>query len=122
MNLPLESERYDARFCDSVKGCVVVKIKDFVNILKNPNANGLDKRQSLRFVIHLVADIHQPFHVADNGDRGGTRLQIRYLGLGTNLHAAWDFGILQSDARKAGGELDEDLWVTRLSSLPHLAV
>ena len=28
---------------------------------------------ALKFVIHFVGDLHQPLHVADNGDKGGSR-------------------------------------------------
>ncbi|MGO9919737.1 MAG: S1/P1 nuclease [Isosphaeraceae bacterium] len=121
VNVPLESQSYDAKFCDPSKGCVVEKLKEFMNVLKDPNANHLAKRQALRFVIHLVADIHQPFHVASNNDRGGNLLQVRYFGEGTNLHAVWDFQILEFDARsdtdQRGPTVDEDAWVTRLAKL-----
>jgi hypothetical protein len=42
----------------------------------------------------LVADVHQPLHCADNGDRGGNAIQVTFLGRRTNLHAVWDSGIL----------------------------
>jgi hypothetical protein len=113
VNVPLESTRYDAMFCDPAKGCIVEKIKEFVNVLKDPRAKNPDKRRALRFVIHFVGDIHQPLHVAGNNDRGGTQLQVRYSGHGTNLHAMWDYEILQSG--KDGNEFDERACVTRLS-------
>ena len=119
VNVPLDAPRYDARFCDPDQSCVVVKIKEFVNVLKDPTANDLDKRRALRFVIHLVADLHQPFHVADNRDRGGNLLQVRYFDQGTNMHAVWDYQILRFDPQNAesgrGRKVDERMWVNRLT-------
>jgi nuclease S1 len=118
VNIPLESSGYDPMFCDPSRGCVVAKIKEFVKVLKDPNADRLDKRRALRFVIHLVGDIHQPLHSADNKDRGGTQLQVRYFDEGTNLHAVWDFQILMFDPQShpdgRGETVDENAWVTRL--------
>jgi hypothetical protein len=44
--------------------------------------------------VHLVGDIHQPLHAADNGDRGGNDVAVALAGVHTrgreNLHRAWD--------------------------------
>jgi hypothetical protein len=45
---------------------------------------------ALRFVIHLVADLHQPLHVGRADDRGGNRIEILVEGERNNLHAFWD--------------------------------
>lgn len=45
---------------------------------------------ALRFVIHLVADIHQPLHVGRASDRGGNEIPVRQNGRLTNLHQVWD--------------------------------
>lgn len=59
----------------------------------------------LRFFVHIVGDVHQPFHVGNGYDRGANLCEIRYSdpekkmsslmsmnqGLkSTNLHAFWD--------------------------------
>ena len=71
VNIPLDRPGYDPMFCDPSRGCVVAKIKEFVKVLKDPNADRLDKRRALRYVIHLVGDIHQPFHA--RGQQGPRR-------------------------------------------------
>ena len=58
-----------------------------------------DRRQSraeryfaLKVVVHVLADVHQPLHVADHEDRGGNSIEV-WLGRGRHpkpLHAAWD--------------------------------
>ncbi len=119
VNVPLNKTSYSSEFCDSQKSCVVAKIKDFRAILKDPNASASDKRRALRFVIHLVGDIHQPLHVADNGDRGGNSLHVQFFGHGTNLHAIWDEYLLfhdpSIDQDDLGKSVDEGAWVTRLA-------
>jgi hypothetical protein len=120
VNVPLANDSYSDEFCDAKKSCVVQKIKDFRAVLQDPNSSDLDKRRALRFVIHLVGDIHQPLHVADNGDRGGNSVHVQFFGHGVNLHAIWDEYLLFHDPSKdqdAIGEnsVDEGSWVVRLT-------
>ena len=118
VNVPLTENAFKDEFCDSDKGCVVGKIEDFRKILVDPNAEEMDKRRALRFVIHLVGDIHQPLHVADNNDRGGNSLHVQFFRKATNLHAVWDEGLLMhdpaNDREDFGQKVDEGAWVTRL--------
>lgn len=49
---------------------------------------------ALPWLVHLVADIHQPLHVGHHGDEGGNRIEIenpynKRLPF-TNLHVYWD--------------------------------
>jgi hypothetical protein len=50
-------------------------------------------------VVHLVGDIHQPLHAADNGDHGGNLVPVALEGVHTrgreNLHRAWDNDLVQ---------------------------
>jgi hypothetical protein len=41
-------------------------------------------------VIELPADLHQPLHVSDDGDKGGNLVHVLYQNQPTNLHAMWD--------------------------------
>jgi hypothetical protein len=48
--------------------------------------------EALRIVVHVLGDLHQPLHAADNGDRGGNAVEVR-VGRRSRpkpLHAAWD--------------------------------
>jgi len=49
---------------------LVGKVKNFERELYDPRASRVDKRRALRFLVHLLQDIHQPFHVGDTGSRG----------------------------------------------------
>src|ERR1041385_4297926 len=45
---------------------------------------------ALRFLVHLMGDLHQPLHV-DGTDLGGNRVEVDWMGRWkTNLHSTWD--------------------------------
>ena len=116
VNVPITEPGYSARFCQA-GGCVVSKLDDFRKTLADPDAPRADRLLALRFVAHLVQDLHQPVHVGDRGDRGGNNLQLRFNGEGTNLHRLWDSGLLEAESR------DESALVAELtrSITPDLA-
>jgi hypothetical protein len=104
VNVPIAESRYDRRYC-SAQGCVVSKIEDFRGILKDPGAGKEQKKMALRFLIHFIADLHQPLHVGDDDDRGGNLLQVQFFGQGSNLHQVWDSGIIERHTR------NENVWM-----------
>lgn len=71
--------------------CVVDKIEQFAAELGNPATGPGERIMALKFVLHLVGDLHQPLHVADDRDRGGNDKRISATGFkaGT-LHHYWD--------------------------------
>ena len=49
---------------------------------------------ALKFLIHFIADLHQPLHAADHDDKGGNCIGLSPRhGRETNLHAYWDVGV-----------------------------
>jgi S1/P1 Nuclease len=104
VNVPIRETRYDARYCPS-RGCVVSKIEEFERTLLNPKAGRLQKQQALKFLIHFIADLHQPLHVGDNNDQGGNLLQVRFFNDGSNLHRVWDSQVMELHTK------DERIWL-----------
>ena len=104
VNVPISADRYDSRYC-SPKGCVVNKIEDFRRILQNSQAGIAQKQQALKFLIHLIGDLHQPLHVGDNNDQGGNLLQVRFFGVGSNLHRLWDSQVMERHTK------NEKVWL-----------
>ena len=49
----------------------------------------------LKFLIHLVGDIHQPLHTGKFEDRGGNDIKLTFLGKPTNLHIIWDVHMIE---------------------------
>jgi len=103
VNIPRRADRTRlARAC-STQGCVTKAIVDQIAILKS-DAKGRKKADALRFLIHFVADVHQPLHCATNSDRGGNCVPVAFFGrnpsVGSqgkatpNLHSVWDNGII----------------------------
>jgi hypothetical protein len=76
-------------------GCILSAIRDQLGVLQSGSPT--DCPRALRYVIHLVGDLHQPLHVTDNGDRGGNCVPLHFGAKpeNTNLHALWDYGILE---------------------------
>lgn len=102
VDIPLSSSAYDpSRDCGG-GDCVVYQIQRFAAILANPNAAPPDRLQALKFVVHFVGDIHQPLHdetdfsrfPPPDGDRGGNKVHVNFLGDSTNLHSIWDGEII----------------------------
>ena len=55
----------------------------------------VEKRQiALRFLIHLVGDLHQPLHVGREEDQGGNKISVNWFEKTTNLHSVWDNALI----------------------------
>ena len=49
-----------------------------------------EKKQAIKWLVHLVGDLHQPLHVGNGKDRGGNDIKVKWFGDDTNLHEVWD--------------------------------
>ncbi len=45
---------------------------------------------ALRFLIHLVGDLHQPLHLGKSIDQGGNSIRIKWFNDSITVHALWD--------------------------------
>lgn len=111
------------------EGDAVVKLLEYVEVLKSDDAT-LDKKQiALKWIVHLVGDLHQPLHVGHAEDRGGNSNKVTWFGNSSNLHRVWDSGLIDStdlsfsemaesiDRRidvtvESGPEIDVMLWIS----------
>ncbi len=75
--------------------CVVAKLPEFVHMLADASQGDARRLVALKWVVHLVADIHQPLHAEDDHDRGGNDVRLPWYGQPSNLHAIWDLGIIE---------------------------
>src|SRR5690349_6886376 len=90
VNIPLRDTVYlPERHCPAGQ-CVIAAIEQDRQVLADPAASPDQRAEALRFLIHFVGDLHQPLHVADDGDRGGNDRPVTFLGHATNLHKVWD--------------------------------
>jgi hypothetical protein len=71
--------------------CVVDKIEEFAAELANPSTAASERIVALKFLLHLVGDLHQPLHASDDHDRGGNDKRVGAAGMRANtLHHYWD--------------------------------
>lgn len=70
--------------------------------------------QSMKFLVHIVGDLHQPLHVSRETDRGGNTINVEFpeefisfrderfedvMHNGWNLHSVWDDAIIQKSIK-----------------------
>lgn len=101
VNVPVWQSSYRASLCPRA-GCVIGTLEAQEKILADHSRPPAERAEALRWVVHLVADLHMPLHVGDRGDRGGNDVQLRFLGRQTNLHALWDSGLLNATGQSEG--------------------
>lgn len=101
VDIPVEASHYDAaRDCRPTDhgDCIIAAIARARAELIDPARLDEQRAEALKFVIHLVGDVHQPLHDVDDHDRGGNDVHVEALrgaeGRATNLHAAWDTGLI----------------------------
>lgn len=76
------------------EGDAVTALARFSATLRNPAASRAERQLALRFIVHIVGDLHQPFHAGNGRDKGGNDVAISFFGEPTNLHALWDSGLI----------------------------
>ena len=87
-------------------GDVIEAIGRFERVLADSAAPRRDRQQALKWLVHLVADIHQPLHVGTRGDHGGNDQLVLWFGQPSNLHSVWDSGLIEK-SELASSELAE---------------
>ncbi|NCV39758.1 MAG: endonuclease, partial [Betaproteobacteria bacterium] len=101
VNFPKGQCQYEqARDCPEGH-CVIEAFAQQLKLLQT-SKDPTEQLRALKFVVHLISDVHQPLHAAWGEDRGGNRFQLQAFGRGSNLHAFWDSTL----ARQAEGGLE----------------
>jgi len=77
-------------------GDVVTAITAQIELLKDKNRSRDEKVLALKFLVHLVGDLHCPMHMGHLSDRGGNRWQVQFFDKGTNLHSIFDSDMVES--------------------------
>ena len=94
VNIPRSAPSYEvARDCADLR-CVVGALQRQLAILRDRGRSQAARADALRYVIHLVGDLHQPMHCVDDGDKGGNAVAVRWFGRKSTLHEVWDSDIL----------------------------
>jgi len=89
--------------------CAFSKLSNAIEVLGNAQAAKRDRNEALKWIVHLVGDIHQPLHEADNHDRGGNGITVTFFGTTNgpfgplNLHGIWDDDMVDRLIQEKGG-------------------
>ncbi|HYL10102.1 MAG TPA: S1/P1 nuclease [Candidatus Acidoferrales bacterium] len=116
VDIPKNSSGFDqARDCyqpdekrpytkDDHHNCAVDRIGMFLKVLADVNASQQDRVEALKFLVHFVGDIHQPFHALGEA-RGGNDIHVTEFGATQcgnypcNLHFTWDVDLIEHTGR-----------------------
>lgn len=94
VDIPIQQKHLDlSRDCPE-GNCVLAKIAEMRKKLMNPATPIEQQREALMYLVHFVGDMHQPLHCSDNDDKGGNSVKVALYERQTNLHSAWDSGLL----------------------------
>jgi hypothetical protein len=109
VDIPKGEEKYDrSRDCpaptadakSSWKDCVADRILYFEGQLGDDSLPKDQRAMALKFLVHLIGDIHQPFHALGD-ERGGNNIKVNFLGsaqcgsYNCNLHGVWDDSMIE---------------------------
>ena len=76
------------------RGDIIEKIKEFSEIANSSKAEVQERKEALKWLVHLVGDLHQPLHVGNGKDRGANSVKIKWFNEPMNLHKVWDEKLL----------------------------
>jgi nuclease S1 len=95
VNFPRGNCNYQPeRNCPDGK-CVVAAIDRQIETLRI-TGDDVKRLTALKYLVHLMGDIHQPLHAGWGDDRGGNSYQLQAFMRGSNLHALWDSGLIKA--------------------------
>ncbi|HEY0265510.1 MAG TPA: S1/P1 nuclease [Rhizomicrobium sp.] len=112
VDVPLDAPGYDARRDCGGGDCVVGQIARDLRTLGDHGQSRAARAEALRFLVHFVADIHQPLHTVDNHDKGGNEIRVSVGHYRTNMHHLWDTSLVEAvggDAAAIASEIDHGL-------------
>ena len=144
LNIPPEATSYDRdRDCprqpgipdnssaDKWRDCAVDRIVYNATRLADGSLDRSDRAIALKFLVHLVGDLHQPFH-ALGVERGGNGIPVSVFGtdncsqnaarpVACNLHGVWDSSLILHrglDDQRYVAILDDEIRRNQLERRP----
>ena len=75
---------------DRTGRCIVTAIGDMTARASSLTRSKAERADALRYLIHLMADLHHPLHLGFRADFGGNSIDVVVDGERTNLHEVWD--------------------------------
>jgi hypothetical protein len=79
------------------EGDAVTALRRFSETVRDRNAPLAERQRALRFIVHIVGDLHQPLHACNGRDHCGGDVQVTFFGAPMNLHAVWDYALIDHE-------------------------
>ena len=110
VNLPEDKKYHEV---EHTQDNIVTIIERAIDILKEPSFDREERVFYLKYLVHLVGDIHQPLHTGRAADYGGSKIKLKFKGrkaeqTNTNLHVLWDTNMID-DFKMSYTELSDYL-------------
>ncbi len=77
-------------------GDILAGIRQLTAELKAGGLTPELEREKLKFLMHLIGDIHMPLHVGTGEDMGGNQVRVTWFRETSNLHRVWDSDMINS--------------------------
>jgi hypothetical protein len=90
INIPIAVSKGEWQTYCPKTGCVIGVIPEMMARLQDPSLPKEQRAEALKFLVHFTADMSQPLHAGDRGDRGGNDVAFIWQGKRVNLHWVWD--------------------------------
>ena len=74
--------------------CIVTAISNYTMRAGDYDLDAGERAEAIKFLIHFVADMHQPLHLGFADDFGGTRISLTQPE-GLSLHETWDVALIE---------------------------
>jgi hypothetical protein len=95
VNFPRDTCQFETeRDCPDGQ-CVVAALERQLAVLAS-SPTPERRLKALKYVVHLVGDLHQPLHAGYQDDRGGNSYTLQAFMQARNLHALWDGGLVKN--------------------------
>ncbi len=78
-------------------GDVLSAYEKFTATLKSSASSRAEKQLALKFLVHIVGDMHQPMHFGHASDRGGNLVKVIWFDQVTDLHSVWDIFLIDKE-------------------------
>lgn len=76
--------------------CGLDGLERSVGILRGDSTDpNITRSQALMFIVHIVGDLHQPFHTVRDRT-GGNGIKVKYFNVDSDMHKVWDTKLIQS--------------------------
>lgn len=84
---PTGQDHYDPH---TASGSLLTSLQKQIDILRKRDSTKDEKAFAIKFIVHLMGDLHQPLHVGNGHDHGGNSCRVLFHKEEVNLHKLWD--------------------------------